>query len=208
MKLQFLLIILEKAAQGGCGIFFRISELEITDELVDGTPYAYCFRLGSAGCLVFYLDIILSDIGDIEAAVVSEAYQEMAVFLAILLDLLHHAYPTLQRSVEDADGIILEDEVIIALIYDAESLNVFRNLFIIVDEPFHIRIWDAGEVDDLTEGIVLSIGTEESSPGEEGTFYRLSGVPIDIISHVFEIAVMGKVSLQCLPVFCPDEEEA
>ena len=85
MKLKFLLIILEKAAQGGCGIFFRIPELEITDELVDGTPYAYCFRLGSTGCLVFYLDIILSDIGDIEASVVSEAYQEMAVFLAILL---------------------------------------------------------------------------------------------------------------------------
>ena len=82
---QFLLVILKETTQGGCSIFCRIPELEITDELVDGTPYAYRFRLGSPGCLVFYPDIILADIGDIEAAVVSETYQKVVVFLAILL---------------------------------------------------------------------------------------------------------------------------
>lgn len=101
---------------------------------------------------MFYPDIILADIGDIEAAVVSETYQKVAVFLAILLDLLHHAYPTLQRSVEDADGIILEDEIIIPLIYDAQSLDIFSYLLIIIDEALHIRIRDAGEVDDFALG--------------------------------------------------------
>lgn len=169
---QFLLVILKETTQGGCSIFCRIPELEITDELVDGTPYAYRFRLGSPGCLVFYPDIILADIGDVEAAVVSETYQKVAVFLAILLDLLHHAYPTLQRSVEDADGIILEDEIIIPLIYDAQSLDIFSYLLIIIDEALHIRIRDAGEVDNLVQGVILSICAEQANLGKEGTLYR------------------------------------
>lgn len=173
---QFLLKILKETTQGGCSIFCRIPELEITDELVDGTPYAYRFRLGSPGCLVFYPDIILADIGDVEAAVVSETYQKVAVFLAILLDLLHHAYPTLQRSVEDADGIILEDEIIIPLIYDAQSLDIFSYLLIIIYEALHIRIRDAGEVDDLVQGVILSICTEQASLGKEGTLYRFPGL--------------------------------
>lgn len=163
---------------GCCSIFCRIPELEITDELVDSTPYAYRFRLGSPGCLVFYPDIILADIGDVEAAVVSETYQKVAVFLAILLDLLHHAYPTLQRSVEDADGIILEDEIIIPLIYDAQSLDIFSYLLIIIDEALHIRIRDAGEVDNLVQGVILSICAEQSSLGKEGTLYRFPGFDI------------------------------
>ena len=204
---QFLLVILKETTQGGCSIFCRIPELEITDELVDGTPYAYRFRLGSPGCLVFYPDIILADIGDVEAAVVSETYQKVAVFLAILLDLLHHAYPTLQRSVEDADGIILEDEIIIPLIYDAQSLDIFSYLLIIIDEALHIRIRDAGEVDNLVQGVILSICAEQSSLGKEGTLYRFPGFDIKVIALIPEIAVMGKDALQRFLIFYPDKEE-
>ena len=204
---QFLLVILKETTQGGCSIFCRIPELEITDELVDGTPYAYRFRLGSPGCLVFYPDIILADIGDVEAAVVSETYQKVAVFLAILLDLLHHAYPTLQRSVEDADGIILEDEIIIPLIYDAQSLDIFSYLLIIIDEALHIRIRDAGEVDNLVQGVILSICAEQTSLGKEGTLYRFPGFDIKVIALILEIAVMGKDALQCFLIFYPDKEE-
>lgn len=202
-----LLVILKETTQGGCGIFCRIAELEITDELVDGTPYAYRFRLGSPGCLVFYPDIILADIGDVEAAVISETYQKVAVFLAILLDLLHHAYPTLQRSVEDADGIILEDEIIIPLIYDAQSLDIFSYLLIIIDEALHIRIRDAGEVDNLVQGVILSICAEQSSLGKEGTLYRFPGFDIKVIALIPEIAVMGKDALQRFLIFYPDKEE-
>lgn len=204
---QFLLVILKETTQGGCSIFCRIPELEITDELVDSTPYAYRFRLGSPGCLVFYPDIILADIGDVESAVVSETYQKVAVFLAILLDLLHHAYPTLQRSVEDADGIILEDEIIIPLIYDAQSLDIFSYLLIIIDEALHIRIRDAGEVDNLVQGVILSICAEQSSLGKEGTLYRFPGFDIKVIALILEIAVMGKDALQCFLIFYPDKEE-
>ena len=204
---QFLLVILKETTQGGCSIFCRIPELEITDELVDGTPYAYRFRLGSPGCLVFYPDIILADIGDVEAAVVSETYQKVAVFLAILLDLLHHAYPTLQRSVEDADGIILEDEIIIPLIYDAQSLDIFSYLLIIIDEALHIRIRDAGEVDNLVQGVILSICAEQANLGKEGTLYRFPGFDIKVIALILEIAVMGKDALQRFLIFYPDKEE-
>lgn len=207
VKRQFLLVIFKETAQGGCGIFFRITELEITDELVDGTPYAYRFRLGTPGCLVFYLDIILSDIGDVETSVVSETYQKVAVFLAVLLDLLHHAYPTLQRSVEDADGIILEDEITIALIYDAQSLDTVSYLLIIIDEALHIRIRDAGEVDDLVLGVTLSICTEQASLGKEGTLYRFSSSYIKVKSLILEISIMRKDAFQRFLIIYPDKEE-
>lgn len=204
---QFLLVILKETTQGGCSIFCRIPELEITDELVDSTPYAYRFRLGSPGCLVFYPDIILADIGDVEAAVVSKRTRRWRSFLPFFLICFTTPTQPFQRSVEDADGIILEDEIIIPLIYDAQSLDIFSYLLIIIDEALHIRIRDAGEVDNLVQGVILSICAEQSSLGKEGTLYRFPGFDIKVIATILEIAVMGKDALQCFLIFYPDKEE-
>lgn len=84
---------------------------------------------------MLYQHIVLTDIGDVEAAIVAETYQEMAVFLAFVLDLLDHANPTSQRTAIDADCIIYLCQVIISLVDDTQSLYPICYLITVIDEP-------------------------------------------------------------------------
>ena len=107
---------------------------------------------------MLYQHIVLTDIGDVETAIVAETYQEMAVFLAFVLDLLDHANPTSQRTAIDADCIIYLCQVIISLVDDTQSLYPICYLITVIDEPLHILIGDGGVFDDtfLTQFLHVS----------------------------------------------------
>ena len=92
---------------------------------------------------MLYLHIILTDVGDAETAVVAETHQEMAVFLAFVLYLLHHAYPSSHRSAENAYGVVLLDEVAVSLVHNGQALYAVGYLVIVIGEAFHILIGDS-----------------------------------------------------------------
>ena len=93
---------------------------------------------------MLYLHIVLTDIGYIEAVVISKAHKKMAVFLAFTLDLFDHANPTFQRSTKYADGIIFQNEVIISLINNTQSLYAICHFIAEIDKMFHVFIWNRG----------------------------------------------------------------
>ena len=48
----------------------------------------------------------------------------MTIFLPFMLDLFDNANPTSQRPGEDADGVILLDQVAVTLFDDTQSIDV------------------------------------------------------------------------------------
>ena len=91
---------------------------------------------------MLYLQGILADIGDTETVVVSKAHQKMTIFLTLMLDLLDNANPTSQRPGEDADGVILLDQVAVTLFDDTQSIDVIAYSVIEIDKSLHILIRD------------------------------------------------------------------
>lgn len=59
-----------------------------------------------------------------------------------MLDLLDNADPTSQRPGEDADGVILLDQVAVTLFYDTQSIDVIAYSVIEIDKSLHILIRD------------------------------------------------------------------
>ena len=64
----------------------------------------------------------------------------MTIFLTLMLDLFYNSDPTSQRPGEDADGVILLDQVAGTLFYDTQSIDVITYSVIEIDKSLHILI--------------------------------------------------------------------
>ena len=205
---ESLLVFLEEGTQGLGGAFVGLLGLQVANQLVDGTPSAHGFGFGAGGGLVLYLHVVLSDVGDVEAVVAAEAHEEVAVFLALALDLLDHADPAFEWAAEDADGVVDEDEVAIALVDDAESLDAVGNLVAIVNEAFHVLVGDGGVFDDGGLVEVFHVVAQQVGAVDDGVFLLFTGDEVARFLFVEEVAPGGEDALELPGVVCLDEEHA
>ena len=205
---QLFQIILEMIAQCFRSISLWIFCLQITYHLVYGTPCAHCLRLGTLCCLMHYLHVVLTDIGDIETMIVSKAHKKMTVFLALMLDLLDNTFPASHRTTENTDGIIHLDEVSISLVNNTQSLDAIGYLVIVIDEAFHIIIGYLRSFNDFIQCSRLAIGTKNMCLGEKGTLYHLGTSRTIINTLIHEVAILGKNALQTFFTLYSDEKQS
>ena len=189
---QLIQIVLEMIAQCSRSISLRLFSLQIAYHLVDGTP---CSNI-LGWCLMFYLHVVLADIGDIKTEVVTKAHEKMTVFLALMLHLLDNTYRTYQGTAENTDGVVLLDEVAISFIYNAQSLNAFGYLVTEIHETFHIFIRNPRLFHDIIQCSGFTVGTKDMRLSKKGSLYDFITSRTIINTLIHEVAILGKYLFQ------------
>ena len=157
---------------------------------------------------MFYLHVVLANIGDIQTEIVTKAHEKMTVFLALMLHLLDYTYRTFQGTAENTDGVVLLDEVAVSFVYDAQSFNAFGYLVTEIHETFHIIIRNPRLFHDIIQCSGLTVGTKDMRLSKKGSLYDIITSRSIINTLIHEVAVLGKESFQTPFTLHSDKEQS